>query len=235
VDVNGFKGQQFRWAKGSVQTALKLLPVILRSKYGLAVKIQAFIHLTNHAVYPLLLALALFTLPALVIHANVPEARAPFRWATFFIIASLGHPLLYLYSQMRIRSDWPRQILMLPVMIALGMGIALNNVRALYEGVAGVKTAFLRTPKYDLRTRRDGWKNKKYVVPASWLALAEVLLGFYTAIGAAYSLAHGQILVTPFLLLYSSGFLCVGTASFWHSRHKAVGINRWKSPHATEA
>lgn len=217
VEVNGFKGQQFRWAKGSAQTALKLLPRIWRAPYGLFVKLQATIHLTNHCVYPLLVAVALLSLPALQLYTGEAAARPAFGWATLLVLASLGHPLLYLYSQSRIRRDWYRQIPMIPVMIALGMGIALNNTRALIEAAAGVPSGFNRTPKYDLRRPDDRWQAKKYRVPLSVAVTAELALGLYTAVAAAYSVAHRLYGVTPFLALYAVGLLYVGGLSLAHA------------------
>ncbi len=218
AEVNGFKGQQFRWAKGSVQTAVKLLPAIFRSRRPAFLKFQAFVHLTNHAVYPLLLALAVMTMPALALHDRVPQVEGAFRWATVLIVASLGHPFLYMYSQKQIRRDWPRQLAMVPVMIAMGMGIALNNVRAIIEALAGIRSDFNRTPKYDLKTRADGWKGKKYRVPSTWISALEILLGLYTGAATVYSVLSAQYLVTPFLFLYSSGFLYVGVTSLRHAR-----------------
>jgi hypothetical protein len=145
-----------------------------------------------------------------------------FRWATFLIIASLGHPFLYMYSQSRIRRDWPRQLAMVPVMIAMGMGIALNNVRAIVEALAGIRSDFNRTPKYDLKTRQDGWKNKKYRVPSTWIAALEIGLGLYTGAATVYSVLSAQYLVTPFLFLYSAGFLYVGITSLWHARFREL-------------
>jgi cellulose synthase/poly-beta-1,6-N-acetylglucosamine synthase-like glycosyltransferase len=229
ADVDGFKGQQFRWAKGSVQTARKLLPGLLGSRLPGFVKFQALIHLTNHAVYPLLLLLALLSLPALVLHEAHPEVRSLFRWATLFIVASFGHPVLYLYSQSRLKRDWLRQLLVLPVLVAMGMGIALNNVRAVVEALGGVSSPFLRTPKYDLTRKGDEWKSKRYRVPASALALAELGLGLYVTVALAYGVLHGQWLVVPFLALYAAGFLFVGSASL------SRGLDRTNRPSETAA
>lgn len=218
AEVNGFKGQQFRWAKGSVQTAVKLLPALWRAPSSLFVKLQASIHLTNHAVYPLLLGVALMSLPALHLHATIPAARAAFGWATLFIVASLGHPILYLYSQSRLHRRWPLRVWMLPVTIALGMGIALNNTRAVAEALLGIRSGFNRTPKYDLRRRGDLWVDKKYRVALSWVVPLELALGVYGAVATAYSLIHGQYAVTPFLFLYALGFLYIGGLSVGHGR-----------------
>ncbi|MDZ4806225.1 MAG: glycosyltransferase [Candidatus Eisenbacteria bacterium] len=226
VDIDGFKGQQFRWAKGSVQTAMKLLPELLRSRVGIFVKVQALIHLTNHAVYPLLLLLAIFSLPALILHANEPLVRRFFVVATFFVIASLGHPLLYLDAQRRLKRDWPRQLALMPILIALGMGIAVNNVRAVIEALAGVPSGFNRTPKYDLRQSSDKWRGKRYRVPVNAWPLLELALGAWTGAALVYSVWHGQWLAAPFLALYTAGLVSVGGASLARAFDSPGGIAR---------
>lgn len=230
VEVNGFKGQQFRWAKGSAQTALKLLPRLWRAPHRLFVKLQATIHLTNHCVYPLLVAVALISLPALRLYTGEAAARPAFDWATLLVVASLGHPLLYLYAQSRLRRDWLRQLPMIPVMIALGMGIALNNTRALLEAAAGVRSGFNRTPKYDLRARGDRWQTKKYRVPLSVGVAAELALGLYLAVSAAYSVRHGLWAVAPFLALYAAGLLYVGGLSLGHALARPAGQDDGVAP-----
>jgi cellulose synthase/poly-beta-1,6-N-acetylglucosamine synthase-like glycosyltransferase len=213
VDIDGFKGQQFRWAKGSVQTARKLLPTLLRSNAGAFVKLQAVIHLTNHAVYPLLLALSLLSLPVLVLHEHHPELKPYVTVATLFIVASIGHPVLYLTAQERLGAGWKNRLVLMPVLIAVGMGIALNNVRAVIEALAGRPSGFNRTPKYDLRRPTDTWRDKRYRVPPSAWPVVELALGAWSATALGYAVFHGQWLATPFLALYTAGFLAVGSAS----------------------
>lgn len=222
VEINGFKGQQFRWAKGSVQTARKLLPGILRSGNGAFTKFQAIVHLTNHAVYPLLLLVALMSVPALLVHHRVPASRELFGWLTGLLLASFGHPVLYLYSQSQLRRDWNRQVFLVPVMIAVGMGLSVTNVRAILEALGGIPSGFNRTPKYDLRRPADGWRGKRYLAPGTGLSIAELLLGLYMTGATLLSLALGQYLVTPFLLLYASGFLYIAGLSIRHARPRRL-------------
>ena len=182
------------------------------------------IHLTNHAVYPLLLALGILSLPALVLHAHDAAVRRIFVVATLFIVASLGHPFLYLYSQRRLRKDWPRQVAMMPVLVALGMGIALNNVRAVVEALAGIPSGFNRTPKYDVRRSTDDWRSKRYRVPPTAWPILELALGAWTGTALVYSVFHGQWWSTPFLALYTMGFLAVGGASLMRGLDTYGGI-----------
>jgi cellulose synthase/poly-beta-1,6-N-acetylglucosamine synthase-like glycosyltransferase len=217
-EVNAFKGQQFRWAKGSMQTAQKLLPRIFRARLPLLTKFQAAIHLTNHLVYPLLLLLAISTIPSLFVLDNFPEQRIVFRFLTWGVIASFGHPLLYGLSQWATSTDWRKKLVLVPLIIAGGMGIAVNNTRAVLEAWRGRPSAFVRTPKYRLEDRSGHWHDKRYRAPFSPLALIELGLAAYVGGAMIYAVTTGYYGILPFLGLYFAGFVYIGLLSFLHSR-----------------
>lgn len=217
AEVNGLKGQQFRWAKGSVQTARKLLPRLMRAKLPFFTRLQALVHLTNHVVYPLLLLLGLCALPALWILDHFPEVGWMFRGATVLVVASFGHPWLYLISQRERGKTWLEAILTVPLVVSGNMGIAINNTRALVEALAGRHTPFNRTPKYALRTRSDHWKGKVYRVSGDAWPLAELLLAAYALVAMGYALVGGHYLALPFLALYVVGAGYIGGLSVQHT------------------
>jgi cellulose synthase/poly-beta-1,6-N-acetylglucosamine synthase-like glycosyltransferase len=217
AEVNGLKGQQFRWAKGSVQTARKILPGLLRGNHSLFHKFEAVIHLTNHGVYPLLLLLGLLSLPALIIFQRYPQVEPIFAAATVLVVASFGHPWMYLLSQRQAGRGWMESIALVPAVLAGGMGIAINNTRAFVEGVIGHQSGFIRTPKYALLTRSDSWRGKSYRVPLSPWAFAELGLALYAGITLVYALLHGNWLALPFLFLYFAGGVHIGWLSLAHA------------------
>jgi cellulose synthase/poly-beta-1,6-N-acetylglucosamine synthase-like glycosyltransferase len=220
-EVNAFKNQQYRWARGSLETARKVLPSLLRAPLPWFTKAQAAIHLTNHLVYPLLLVLALSTLPTLVVQHESPAHRPLFRLLTAFVIASFGHPLLYAVAAREISEDWRRRLLVLPVIVAGGMGIAVNNTLALIAACRGTPGEFVRTPKYHLVARNGQWGDKQYRPRCSRLAALELALAAYIGVAVVYALATGSYAIVPFLLLYLSGFLYIGLLSVRHARHGA--------------
>ena len=126
AEANGLKGQQFRWAKGSVQTAKKLLSTIHKAPISRFARFQATIHLTNHTVYPLLLLLGLAAFPALIVLDQFQDIGWMFRAATVLVIASFGHPWLYLTSQRARGKSWVDAAIMVPVVVAGNMG-TYNN------------------------------------------------------------------------------------------------------------
>ncbi len=220
AEVNGLKGQQFRWAKGSVQSARKLLGRIMRAPLPHFTRFQAFIHLTSHFVYPLLLLLGLSGLPALMILDRHPETGWAFRWATALVIASFGHPWLYFVAERARGKSWGESLAMLPVVVAGNMGIAINNTRALVEALIGRPSAFNRTPKYALRTRSDHWRGKRYRVAATAWPWVELSLAAYALATVTYALAHAHYLAVPFLFLYVVGAGYIGGISI---------LNGWRT------
>ena len=203
--MNGLKGQQHRWAKGSVQTARKVLPRVLRAPLPGFTRFQAFVHLTSHLVYPLLLVIGVSALPALMILDRHPEVAWAFQLASVLVVASFGHPWLYFTAQRVRGKSWRESFAILPVVVAGNMGIAINNTRALVGALLGQHGEFNRTPKYALLTPGDHWRGKKYRAPAGFWPLVELALALYALAASVYAALHGHYLAVPFLMLYVVG------------------------------
>jgi cellulose synthase/poly-beta-1,6-N-acetylglucosamine synthase-like glycosyltransferase len=203
-DVEAFKSQQFRWAKGSIQTARKLLPKVAAAPLPWFVKVQAFFHMTHYLVHPLMVLLALLALPVLV-SVQLPLPGAVFTPVAVGLAFSLAAPsALYLAGQRAAYPDWGRRMVFLPALVAVGVGIALSNTRAVAEALVGKQSPFIRTPKRGERLI------KHYRLRFSPLAAGELLFGLYCAASFGVYLAAGKYLVGPFLGLYAAGFLFVG-------------------------
>ncbi|MBT3603151.1 MAG: glycosyltransferase, partial [Candidatus Latescibacteria bacterium] len=136
VEVNAWKTQQFRWAKGSVQTLIKLFPRLMASKVSVFKKIQAIFHMGGYLVHPMMLTLVLLALPVL---RAIPEYRSA--GLLFGILAIplcfsvIAPSTLYLVSQRVAHDNWKRRSLMLPFLIVVGVGMALSNTRAIAEAI----------------------------------------------------------------------------------------------------
>ena len=209
-DVNAFKSQQFRWAKGSIQTAIKLFPRLLNARVHGFKKIEAVFHLTHYLVHPMMLTLAVLALPVLL---TLKVKFAPLMFTV--IAAALGLSMvapstLYTASQRAAYPDWLHRILFLPVLVAVGVGLALSNSRAVFEAIFGIKSEFVRTPK------RGDHEIKKYRLRAPWTAVIEILLGSYCLWSLTVYLSAGKYLIGPFLAVYAAGFLFVGLLTLFH-------------------
>lgn len=210
-DINAFKSQQFRWAKGSIQTALKLLPGILRSKERRFKKVEAFFHLTHYMVHPMMLTLALLALPILVFGEFTYGPLLFIGLGIVLLLAMTAPNLLYIVGQRSAYADWKRRIIYLPFLLVFGVGIAVSNTRAVAEALMHKQSDFIRTPKKGDREIVA----YRYGIP--WVGILEILIGIYCACSLYYYLSSAKYLVGPFLALYASGFLFTGLLTYAHS------------------
>ena len=216
VTINAFKSQQHRWAKGSIQTAKKNLSRLFKSDIPLLVKIQAFLHLTHYMVHPMMLVVVLTSIPMLYTQWFFSSLAYPILIFTLLCLATFGPSSLYLFSQRILYCDWKTRIKYLPFLMCLGTGIAVNNTKAVLEALLGIKSGFIRTPKYGIRKRGENWKNKQYAIPLNAVSVLEFFLGLYSLTGLLMFLFFSKYLVSPFLLIYTSGFFYVFFLSVKH-------------------
>ncbi len=209
-DINAFKSQQFRWAKGSIQTAIKLLPQVMKSKESWAVKLQSVLHTTHYLIHPLMLITALLALPLLYWFPFKVSTAAFSALCVIIVVSSLAPSILYLVAQRMSRKNWQSRILSIPTLMALGVGVAFNNTRAVVSALAGQKGTFVRTPKAGDKT--VFLYRSKFPVTAA----VELGLAAYCFTGFFHYTTAQKYLVGPFLGLYAIGFLVVGCMSLFH-------------------
>jgi len=216
-EINALKSQQFRWTKGAIETARKILPSVWHSGLPLKVKIHATFHLTNNLVFPFIVLAGILNVPLVFIkHAGHHEQY--FLFMSIFVFAFIGSFLFYLFSQKDVYKDWRRRIFLFPVFMAGSMGFAVNNSRAVIEGLIRKKSEFIRTPKYSIRDKKDSWVGKRYV-PAkiSSTVIVETLLAIYCLFGVASSIYFLEIAAVPFQMLFFLGFTWVAVMSLKHA------------------
>jgi cellulose synthase/poly-beta-1,6-N-acetylglucosamine synthase-like glycosyltransferase len=220
VTINAFKSQQHRWAKGSIQTAKKNMGHILRSNLAPIVKIQAFLHLTHYMVHPMMLLVVLTSIPMLHSRWFFGSLTFPIMVVTLLCLATFGPSSMYLFSQKILYRDWKSRIKFLPCLMCLGTGIAVNNTKAVLEALLNLKSGFVRTPKYGIENQKDSWKGKYYSIPISAMSILELFLGVYSLVGLVMFLAFNKYFVSPFMLIYTSGFFYVFFLSVKHGYGK---------------
>jgi cellulose synthase/poly-beta-1,6-N-acetylglucosamine synthase-like glycosyltransferase len=230
VLITGFKSQQCRWAKGSLQTAVKLLPTLLRAPLSPWVKYQAFIHLTYYMVHPLLLTVTLLSVSAFKLQGQ--DASPPFPWVVGLTCSfvTLGPLSMLVYAQYVLYPRWWRRIWQLPSMMFIGIGVALSTSFAVAGAFWGKDREFIRTPKFGITSEGDTWSGKAYVDRRPWTGVLEIGLGAYSVWAFWQAWQQAQYGILPFLVLYSGGFLIVGALTILHS-----GIRCVSSPSMTEA
>jgi cellulose synthase/poly-beta-1,6-N-acetylglucosamine synthase-like glycosyltransferase len=215
VEMNAFKSQQHRWAKGSIQTCRKVLPYLLQSNLPLKVKAEAFFHLTANFNYLLMVLLSILMLPAMIVRYSMGWTEMLLIDVPLFAAATLSVFNFYLISQRETYPDWRTRALYLPMVMAVGIGLAVNNTKAVIEAMIGHSSEFTRTPKYGIRANGDGWRNKKYHQALPIQPFIEVGLGLYFTGAVIYALQHDIYGTLPFLVLFQVGFLYTGLLSIF--------------------
>ena len=212
VDVQGFKSQQYRWAKGSVQTGRKLLGRILRAPLPLRAKVEAFVHLTNNASYVLMVGIALLIFPAMVLRRGSPISVLLLIDLPLFLFATFSVVTFYLVSQAARKVDtpadggWRREVRYLPALLGMGIGLSLNNARAVISGLFHRGGTFHRTPKYQIERAGQEWRHKAYRADRSRLGWLEGAFALYFLGCTFWALRAGMWMSVPFLYLFLQGF-----------------------------
>jgi cellulose synthase/poly-beta-1,6-N-acetylglucosamine synthase-like glycosyltransferase len=215
ADVNAFKSQQYRWAKGSIQTAIKVLPQVFKSKVSPLVKFQSFMHTTHYSIHPLMLFTAVSAFPLLAFgHSKVgsiPLWTFSILFATIALAAMAPSTLYFVAQRFSGSVGWKKRMIALPLLMSVGVGIAVSNTCAVLSAVFGQKSSFIRTPKQGGAVRI-----KKFRQKFPRVALAELLIGIYCIFGLLEYIDARVFLIGPFLALYAVGFLAIGTLSILH-------------------
>ena len=212
VEINSFKSQQCRWAKGAMQTCKKTLLKILKGNFEPGEKLEAWYHLTGNITYPLMVILALLLFPAMVVRYNQGWFELLTIDLPLFILSFSSVSTFYITSQKVLHKDWLKRIAYLPGLMAVGIGMTIPGSKAVLEGAFGIKSPFVRTPKFSVEGNRGEWMSKKYRCDIGILTLIEIGFGLYFTLVNIYALQLGIYGVMPFIALFQWGYLYTG---FW--------------------
>jgi cellulose synthase/poly-beta-1,6-N-acetylglucosamine synthase-like glycosyltransferase len=219
VEMNAFKSQQHRWAKGSMQTARKLLPTILRSELPFHVKLEAFHHMTANVAYLLMVILAMLMPLATLVRIQQGWYEVMILDLPIFIGATWSVCSFYWVSQREVgRRPW--EILrLIPAVLGIGIGVSVNNAKGVVEALVGHQSPFVRTPKYAIERDGQSWTSKLYIRKSTLLTVLEFGLGFWFtyAIVAVLTTAGQSMYSLPFLMLFQFGFFYVALLSVLQS------------------
>ena len=213
VEMNSFKSQQHRWAKGSIQTCIKLLPRILGSKQPFPVKAEAFFHLTANFNYLLMSLLSILMFPAMYVRFSMGWSEMLLIDVPLFFAATASVANFYVVSQRELYTDWRTRLKYLPFLMSIGIGLCVNNTRAVLEAMFGQQSEFARTPKYGIERDSDEWVGKKYHQTVGVQPMIELALGLYFTATVYYALVNQIYGTLPFLMLFQIGFLYTGLLS----------------------
>ena len=228
IEMTAFKTQQARWAKGLIQTSIKVLPMMFRSNVPRRIKIEAVYHLTANMSYPLMVIMTALLIPAMIVRFYQGWFQMLLIDFPLFTASSLSIAVFYVVSQrVLFPKNWLKTFLYLPILMALGIGLTVTNAKAVMEALFGIKSAFARTPKYSVAKKGEKSKAGKYrkrLLLTPWVELA---IGCYFALAIAYTFTNNNFFTAPFLVLFVLGYWYTGLMSLLQGR-----FERWKNPGA---
>lgn len=231
VEMNAFKAQQRRWAKGLIEVAIKLMPRVWRDpRLTLSQRFELFFRLTGNISAPLIIVMALLNLPVLIVRYNQGLFQLLVFDAPILLFSTLSVALFYAAGQVYLDpKGWPKRMRYLPLVMAIGIGMSFSNAKAVIEALLGIKTSFVRTPKYriessgDASWRKKGYKRSRGLLPVLELGFAAYFLGLIV-----YAAAFGILGTIPFFLLFFVGYAYTGWLSMfggtwwpWRGRRRA--------------
>jgi cellulose synthase/poly-beta-1,6-N-acetylglucosamine synthase-like glycosyltransferase len=226
VEMTAFKTQQARWAKGLIQTGKKILPRVLNSDAPRHTKIEAWYHLTANLSYPLMIVLSVLLLPAMIIRFYQGWFQMLYIDLPLFMASTFSISSFYLVSQRELfPKTWPRALLYLPFLMALGIGLTITNTKAVIEALIGKQSVFARTPKYRVENKKDKVGATKYRRRLGWIPWVELVIGAYFAMTVYYALQNENYITVPFLLLFVVGYWYTGLMSLLQGRFTGISLS----------
>ncbi len=218
--VGVWRRQQFRWTKGTVETAIKLLPTLLKSSQRMGVKVQGTLHLSGFFVFPAILLAVLLHAPLLVAREiGMGPSDGYFVTMGLGIVAFTGVLFAYVSAQRALYHDWKKRILFLPALVAAALGLAVNNTRGLLEALVGYRTPFLRTPKSGDDSGTSFYAPRPDTV-VLWL---ERSLALYSLVGLFALLVTGAWVGVGFQVMFVAGF---GMLGFYDSVRRVAFVTQ---------
>ena len=217
VEMHGFQVQQFRWAKGLTQCAKKLLPTLVKADIPFRVKAEAFMHLTPNISYPLMVIVSALMLPVMIVRFYMGAWEMVLLDLPLIVASFWSLSAFYVIAQRELHpKDWKRTFYILPLLIAVGVGLTLNNTRAVLEALFGVESGFVRTPKYAIEgTVQKRMAVKKYKRRSGMLPYFELACGCYFLYMCWFAIETNNYLTLPFLALFVGGYFWAGIATLW--------------------
>lgn len=221
VEMNAFKTQQRRWAKGLVQVGLKLMPRIWHHPtLTRQQKVELFFRLFGNCAAMLMIVLSILHIPVLIVRFNQGMFHmllfdTPLMvFATFSVVSFYGTAIRYRYPN----EKW--RLWLIPMAMAMGIGLVFSNTRAVLEALFGVESSFVRTPKYNVENKKDNWLQvaKKYKRKGGLLPFIELAFALYF-VGAVYYAIRSNIYATiPFLMIFLLGYGYMAMMSLFQGR-----------------
>ena len=225
IEMTAFKTQQARWAKGLIQTSIKILPQVFRSGMSRKNKIESVYHLTANLSYPLMVVMSALLIPAMICRFYQGWFQMLLIDVPLFTASTFSIAVFYVMSERELfPKTWKKTFYYLPFLMALGIGLTITNTKAVMEALFGIKSAFVRTPKYRVAKKGEKSQAAKYRKRLKLTPWIELLMGCYFAGAIWYTFANKNYFTAPFLILFVIGYWYTGLMSLLQGR-----FERWRT------
>jgi cellulose synthase/poly-beta-1,6-N-acetylglucosamine synthase-like glycosyltransferase len=225
IEMTAFKTQQARWAKGLIQTSIKILPLVFKSKATRRNKWESIQHLTANLSYPLMIIMTVLLVPSMVVRFYQGWFQMLLIDFPLFTASTLSIAVFYLVSQrILFPKNWIKTFLYLPLLMALGIGLTVTNTKAVMEALFGIKSAFVRTPKYRVAKKGEKSQAAKYRKRLVLIPWIELLCGCWFMAAIIYTFSNHNYFTAPFLILFVVGYWYTGLMSLLQGR-----FERWRT------
>lgn len=211
VSITAYRRQQYRWARGILECAVKYLPVIWRSDFSLPRKVHATLHLTSYLMHLFTVALMLIYPLLLMFASQYPQLLEPVGLGVFMSLFALVPAFYFSVGQHVLRRRWLHAFPLIVLMTMLASGMALNTVRAVIQILQKRIVPFERTPKFGITHRDQSWRGNRYYISVEPLIVFEALLGAFNLFTAWFAFQLGYYLMTMYAFVFAIGlFYCSG-------------------------
>ncbi len=228
IEMTAFKTQQARWAKGLIQTGKKILPMVMKSDAPWHTKLEAWYHLTANISYPLMIVLSVLLMPAMIIRSYQGWMQMLLIDFPLFIASTLSVSTFYMVAQRELYPKrWMRGYLYVPFVMALGgVGLTITNTKAVLEALFGIKSAFARTPKFNVKKKGERSQAQKYRKRLGIVPWIEMGIGCYFLFTVWYAVMSENFFTVPFLILFVFGYWYTGLLSLMQGRFERFGVRQ---------
>jgi cellulose synthase/poly-beta-1,6-N-acetylglucosamine synthase-like glycosyltransferase len=234
IEMSAFKSQQFRWAKGSIQTFLKMKKTILKADIPLKVKIEAFFHIGANFAYALMMFMTVLMPVILIIRFNSGYKKLFYLDLPIFFCATLSVFLFYFYTEYVVIKEtlsvknrsMAKPLAFLPFVVAIGIGLCINNTKAVIEAVLRKQSPFNRTPKYNVSDdKKDSMSTRMKSIlgnvyrsrKVDAVSIIELCLAFYMSYAVYFTYQNDLYVSMPLIVLFQLGFFYTSLLSIIHS------------------
>ncbi len=219
AEMMGLKSQQHRWMKGGAETAKKLLPKVWKSELSFGKKIHGSIHLLGSSVFLSIFLVGVFSVPLLFV--AFPSFLSP-NVLQYFMASTILIAIIYFTANVQHNNKSTLKsivkfIVLFPIFLSLSMGLSLHNSVAVIQGYLGRKSAFVRTPKFDIKGISNKIRNSKYhKYSISKITIMEGFLALYFLGGVIAGLTMGNSSMLPFHIMLFFGYGAIFSYSVMH-------------------